>query len=151
SGSAATRRLTLQVNEYREEHYRRVAWADDRFSTQIPGWKSDRGMVYVKFGPPDEKEEHPAEENTFAYERWRYRFIEGAGSDVVIEFVDRNADGSFRMTWDPDEKNVAFIRPQGLTLYDQLGAMDRAVAVQQPSRENMFERMRRFVEIRPRP
>ena len=47
-----------EENEFKEEHYRRIAWANDRFASGIPGWKTDRGMIYIKFGPPDENDSH---------------------------------------------------------------------------------------------
>ena len=101
-----------QENQLREEHYRRIAWANDRFSYgRVAGWKSDRGMNYIKFGPPDEKEEH-SEANPRT-ERWRYRLIEGVGNDVVIQFVDATGDGEFRMTTDPNPRTVMLERPDG--------------------------------------
>lgn len=89
-----------QENQLREEHYRRIAWANDRFGyAGVPGWKSDRGMNYIKFGPPDEKEEHA--NDTPRTERWRYRSLQGVGSNVVIEFKDIDGSGRFGMTSDP--------------------------------------------------
>lgn len=77
------------ANELKEEYYRRIAWANDRFASAIPGWKTDRGMFYVTFGPPDEREEHPAEAGRSSTEKWHYRVIEGMGSNVTFEFVDQ--------------------------------------------------------------
>jgi GWxTD domain-containing protein len=124
-------------NEYREEHYRRIAYANQNFGVAngIPGWKTDRGMIYIKFGPPDEREEHraggsyqrPIEEGggqttTFPFEKWRYRYIEGMGSNVSIEFVDTTLTGEFHMTMDPAEKDALLYVPgAGLTLYEQNG------------------------------
>ena len=47
-------------NEYREEHYRRIAYANERYASGIPGWKTDRGRIYITFGPPAEIESHPS-------------------------------------------------------------------------------------------
>src|SRR6201982_2532385 len=90
-----------EENEYREEHYRRIAYANERFASGIPGWKTDRGRIYIQYGPADEVESHPSggtyerpyEEgggttSTYPFEKWRYRYIEGIGNDVNIEFVD---------------------------------------------------------------
>ena len=124
-----------EENEYREEHYRRIAYANERFASGIPGWKTDRGMIYIKFGPADEVEEHPTggtydrpiEEGggtttTFPFEKWRYRYLEGVGTDVNIEFVDTTMTGEYRMTMDPSEKDALTNVPgAGLTLYEQLG------------------------------
>ena len=125
-------------NEFREEHYGRVAFANERYASGIPGWKSDRGRIYIKFGPPDDVDSHaggsyqrPIEEgggqtSAFPFERWRYRFIEGAGSDVVIEFVDPTMTGEFRLTMDPSEKDALLYVPgTGLTLYEQMGLANK--------------------------
>jgi GWxTD domain-containing protein len=111
------------VNELREEHYRRIAWANDRFASDaLPGWKTDRGMVYIKFGAPDEREEHPVER----YEVWRYRYLEGVGRDIIIEFVDRSGTNEYRMTWDPAEKDALLRVPGGgLSIYERLGLRPR--------------------------
>jgi GWxTD domain-containing protein len=124
-----------EENEYREEHYRRIAYANETFASGVPGWKTDRGMIYIKFGPPDEREEHasggfyerPIEEgggetSTFPFEKWRYRYIEGMGNDINIEFVDTTMTGEFHMTSDPSEKDALLYVPgAGLTLYEQMG------------------------------
>src|SRR5580704_2866358 len=77
-----------EENEYREEHYRRIAYANDNFASGIPGWKSDRGMIYIKYGAPDERDQHNGgtEErditegggttSMYPYEKWRYRYID---------------------------------------------------------------------------
>ena len=46
-------------NEFKEEHYRRIAYANERFASGIPGWRTDRGRIYIIWGPPDEIEAHP--------------------------------------------------------------------------------------------
>jgi len=97
-------------NEFKEEHYRRIAYANERFAAKIPGWKTDRGRIYITYGPPDEIESHPSGEpasgdvsrKTYPYEQWLYRYMEGIGKNVVVEFVDRNRTGDYRMTEDPN-------------------------------------------------
>jgi GWxTD domain-containing protein len=122
-------------NEFKEEHYRRIAYANERYASGIPGWKTDRGRIYITFGPPDENESHPSggsyerpiEEgggttSTFPFEKWRYRYIEGIGSDINIEFVDPTMTGEYRMTMDPSEKDALLMVPNaGLTLMEQMG------------------------------
>jgi len=122
-------------NEFKEEHYRRIAYANERYASGIPGWKTDRGRIYITFGPPDENESHPSggsyerpiEEgggttSTFPFEKWRYRYIEGIGSDINIEFVDTTMTGEYRMTMDPSEKDALLMVPNaGLTLMEQMG------------------------------
>jgi GWxTD domain-containing protein len=110
------------LNEYRDEHYSRIAYANTHFGTTLtsppfPGWKTDRGRIYIMYGKPDELESHPSGGqydrpvtqgggtiSTFPFEVWRYRYIEGIGNNVLIEFVDSNANGEFRQTIDPSAK-----------------------------------------------
>ena len=107
-------------NEFKEEHYRRIAYANDRFASQLPGWKTDRGRIYITFGPPDELESHPSGvQGSNPYEIWRYRWIEGIGTNVQIEFVDTSMTGEYRMTTDPTEKDALLAAPgAGPTLLD---------------------------------
>src|SRR5215467_9226255 len=87
-------------NEFKEEHYRRIAYANIHFASAIAGWKTDRGRIYITYGPPDEKESHPNGNKTspVPFEQWLYHFIDGVGTNVVIEFVDPNNTGEYRMT-----------------------------------------------------
>jgi GWxTD domain-containing protein len=126
-------------NEYKEEHYRRIAYANEHYASGIPGWKTDRGRIYITFGPPDEIEGHPSggtyerppEEgggttSTFPFETWRYRYIEDIGNDIIIEFVDPTMSGEYRMTMDPSEKDALLYVPgAGLTMMEQLGLSDK--------------------------
>jgi len=112
-------------NEVRDEHYRRIAYANDRFhNPKVPGWKTDRGRIYIEYGPPDEIDSHPsggtytrppeqggAQTVTYPFEQWRYRFIEGIGNNVILEFVDKEKTGEYRLTMDPSEKEVPPSRP----------------------------------------
>jgi GWxTD domain-containing protein len=83
-------------NEFKEEHYRRIAYSNENYADDtLPGWKTDRGRVYIVYGPPDEKESHPSA--TPPSEQWLYHYIEGVGRNVIVEFTgDR-----MRMTVDP--------------------------------------------------
>ncbi len=94
-------------NPFKEEHYRRIAYANGRFTSRsgVPGWKTDRGRIYITFGPPDEIDAHPSGNGTttLPFEDWRYRFIEGIGNEVSMEFVDASRTGEYRMTMDPAE------------------------------------------------
>jgi GWxTD domain-containing protein len=101
-------------NSYRYEHYRRLAYANARFGSQssIPGWKNDRGRIYITFGPPDEIDSHPAHPNEIAYDDWRYRWIEGIGTDVMIRFADTGGNGEYHMTKDPNPQNsIRVVKP----------------------------------------
>src|SRR5437899_7794384 len=88
-------------NEYKEEHYRRIQYANEHFAAGMPGWKTDRGRIYIMYGKADSIDSHPmggpyqrsAEEGggstqTFPFEIWRYRYLDGVGQEIEIEFVD---------------------------------------------------------------
>jgi len=129
-----------EENEYKEEHYRRIAYANEHYAAGIPGWKSDRGRIYIMYGPPDENESHPSggtyerpmeegggETSTFPFEDWRYRYLEGIGQEVIIEFVDTCMCGDYHMTMDRSEKDALLETPNaGLTLYEQMGMSSKA-------------------------
>ena len=128
-----------EENEYREEHYRRIAYANDRYASGIPGWKTDRGRIYIEYGPPDEIESHPSggtyerpyEEgggstSTYPFEQWRYRYIDGIGTNIILEFVDTTMSGEYRLTMDPSEKDALLYVPgAGLTMAEQMGMSDK--------------------------
>jgi GWxTD domain-containing protein len=164
-------------NEFKEEHYRRIAYANDRFASGIPGWKADRGRIYITFGPPDEIESHPSggtyqrefdegggQTSTFPFEKWRYRYIEGIGSDIIIEFVDPTMTGEYRMTMDPNEKDALLMVPNaGLTLMEQMGMSSKADRIAnrygdnnnqgfgQSRRMNEFERLEQYTKLQKPP
>ena len=84
-------------NEFKNEHYRRIAYANLHFSSRIPGWKTDRGRIYTSFGAPDEIGAHPSGQ-PFPTESWVYRFIEGLGANVILEFTDWDNSGEYRLS-----------------------------------------------------
>ena len=94
-------------NEFREEHYRRIGFAMERFrSANHVGWKTDRGRIYIRYGPPDEMESHPAGRGGGPpSEQWLYKTIEGIGERVIVEFEDVNRDGEYPQTRDPNSRN----------------------------------------------
>ena len=122
-------------NTYKEEHYRRIAYANEHYASGIPGWKSDRGRIYIMYGAPDEIQTHPTggtyerpfsegggETETYAFEDWRYRYLEGIGEDVNLEFVDPTGTGEYRLSMDPSEKDAMLYVPgAGLTLSEEMG------------------------------
>jgi len=129
-----------EENEYKEEHYQRIAYANEHFAAGVPGWKTDRGRIYIVFGKPDEIESHPSggtyerpmeegggETSTFPFEDWRYRYIEGIGQEVIVEFVDTCMCGEYHMTLDRSEKDALLMTPNaGLTLWEQMGMANKA-------------------------
>src|SRR6185369_5743334 len=122
-------------NEYREEYYERIAYANEHFASGIPGWKTDRGRIYIVYGKPDEIESHPSggayqresyegggSTSTYPFERWFYRYIAGVGSGIEIEFVDPTGSGEYRVARNPDEKDALLHVPgAGLTLAEEMG------------------------------
>ncbi len=122
-------------NPYKDEHYRRIAYANEHFAAGIPGWKTDRGRMYIMYGPADEITSHPAggtydrpidegggTTSTFPFEDWRYRYLEGVGQNIIIEFVDTCMCGDYHMTMDRSEKDALLYTPNaGLTFYEQMG------------------------------
>jgi len=129
-----------EENEFKEEHYRRIEYANEHFPAGIPGWKTDRGRIYIMYGPADEIDAHPSggsyerpieegggETSTFPFEDWRYRYIEGIGQEVMIEFVDTCMCGDYHMTIDRGEKDALLHTPNGgATLYEQMGMASKA-------------------------
>jgi GWxTD domain-containing protein len=126
-------------NAYKEEHYRRIAYANEHFAAGIPGWKTDRGRIYIMWGAPDQIESHPSggtyerpmeegggETSTFPFEDWRYRYLEGVGQEVHLEFVDNCMCGDYHLTSNPNEKDALLNTPGGgATLYEQMGLSSR--------------------------
>lgn len=127
-------------NEFKEEYYERIAYANEHFASGIPGWKSDRGRIWIMYGKPDERETHPMGGNyerpsyegggsttTYPFEVWFYRYLPGVGSGVEIEFVDPTGSGEYRIARNPNEKDALLMVPGGgLTLSEQLGLSDKA-------------------------
>jgi GWxTD domain-containing protein len=162
-------------NETKEEHYRRIAYANERFASGIAGWRTDRGRIYIMWGPPDEIETHPTggtyhrpwEEgggntSTYPFEKWRYRYLEGIGNDVNLEFVDRSGSSEYRLTMDPSEKDALQNAPgTGLTELEAMGMASKGDRVNnaygtntmagQTMRNNQFERLELYAKIQRPP
>jgi GWxTD domain-containing protein len=159
-------------NEFRDTHYERIAYANEHYASGIPGWKTDRGRIYIMYGKPDEIESHPSggtydrpiEEgggttSTFPFEIWRYRYIEGIGNEVLLEFVDPSMSGEYRMTIDPSEKDALLHVPgAGLTWAEQFYGIDKAerlnrdgASIGNPlgntSRTNPFDKLQLMADI----
>ena len=127
-------------NEFREEHYRRIAYANEHFAAGKPGWKTDRGHIYIAYGPPDSIESHPSggsyqrpmdegggETSTFPFEVWHYRYLEGIGENVDIEFVDTCMCGDYHFTIDRSEKDaLPHVPGAGLTQWEEMGQAKKA-------------------------
>jgi GWxTD domain-containing protein len=167
-----------EENEFKEEHYRRIAYANDHYASGIPGWKTDRGMIYIKYGPPDEIDAHPSggsyerpieegggETSTYPFEDWRYRYIEGVGTNIIIEFVDTTMSGEYHISLDPEEKDALLYVPgAGLTLSEQMGMADKTQRFERtdgthlgtgnqplPESMNEFTRLEQFAKLQAPP
>jgi GWxTD domain-containing protein len=165
-------------NEYKEEYYQRIEYANERFASGIPGWKTDRGRIYIMFGKPDQIESHPAggpyerpsyegggNTSTYPFEVWWYRYIEGIGSDIEIEFVDPSGSGEYRIARSPDEKDALLYVPNaGLTLAESLGLSSKADRVGVPgygygggrlfgtrAKDQPFERLQLLADLQKAP
>jgi GWxTD domain-containing protein len=127
-------------NEFKEEYYERIAYANEHFASGIPGWRSDRGRIWIMYGKPDERETHPSggsydrpategggSTTTYPFETWFYRYLPGVGSGVEIEFVDPTGTGEYRIARNPNEKDAMLNVPgAGLTLSEELGLSSKA-------------------------
>jgi GWxTD domain-containing protein len=167
-----------EENEYKEEHYRRIAYSNEHFAAGIPGWKTDRGHMYIVYGPPDEIDSHPSggsyerpmeegggETSTYPFEQWRYRYIEGIGQEVIIEFVDTCMCNDYHMSLDRSEKDALKYTPNaGLTLYEQMGMSSKTNRFTNPGLEQLgagpfnqdlqtkeFDRLSQFAKLQAPP
>jgi GWxTD domain-containing protein len=167
-----------EENEFKEEHYQRIAYANEHYAAGVPGWRTDRGRIYIVFGKADEVESHPSggsyqrpmeegggETSTFPFEQWRYRYIEGIGQEVIIEFVDTCMCGEYHMTMDRSEKDALLMTPNaGLTMWEQMGMSNKAARFtggglerlgQGPNSQDLqtkqFDRLEQFAKLQQAP
>ena len=132
-----------EENEYKEEHYRRIAYANDHFASGVQGWRTDRGRMYITWGPADEIESHPSggsynreasegggTTSTYPFERWRWRHIDGIGDNIILEFVDTCQCNEYHLSIDPNEKDALLHTPNaGPTQREEMGQADRTKRV----------------------
>ena len=168
----------LPENDFKEEHYRRIAYANEHYASGIPGWKTDRGRTYIIWGPADEVDSHPTggtydrpmdegggSTTTYPWETWRYRYLEGIGENVIIEFVDPTGSGEYHMTMDPSEKDaLTHVPGAGLSLMESMGLASKAGRFTrsdgtnlpttlggQPASMNEFNRLEQFAKVQQAP
>jgi GWxTD domain-containing protein len=165
-----------EENEYKEEHYRRIAYANEHFAAGVPGWRTDRGRIYIMYGKPDNIESHPmggpyerpAEEGggsteTYPFEVWTYHYLEGIGQEVSIEFVDSCQCGEYHMSNDRSEKDaLKYIPNAGLTQMEAMGMANKADRFRNPEQlgsgpfnQNLqtkqFDRLEQFAKLNRAP
>ncbi|HKF25105.1 MAG TPA: GWxTD domain-containing protein [Candidatus Acidoferrum sp.] len=168
----------LPDNDFKEEHYRRIAYANEHYASGIPGWKSDRGRIYIIWGPADEVDSHPTggtydrpmEEgggstSTYPWETWRYRYMEGLGNNIILEFVDPSSTGEYHLTMDPSEKDALLHVPgAGLSLMESMGMASKADRFTrsdgtnlpttmggEPASMNEFTRLEQYAKVQQAP
>jgi GWxTD domain-containing protein len=169
----------LPENDFKEEHYRRIAYANEHYASGIPGWKTDRGRMYIMWGPADEVESHPTggtydrpmEEgggstSTYPWETWRWRYLEGIGENIILEFVDPSGSGEYHLTMDPSEKDALLHVPgAGLSLMESMGMASKtdrftrsdgtnlptAMGGGQPASMNEFNRLELYAKVNKPP
>jgi len=168
----------LPDNDFKEEHYRRIAYANEHYASGIPGWRTDRGRIYIIWGPADEVDSHPTggtydrpmEEgggstSTYPWEKWRYRYLEGLGNNVELEFVDPSGSGEYHLTMDPSEKDALLHVPgAGLSLMESMGMASKADRFTrsdgtnmpttlggQPASMNEFNRLELYAKVQQAP
>ena len=143
-----------EENEYREEYYERIAYTNEHFTSGIPGWKTDRGRVYIAHGKPDSVESHPSggaydrpsyegggSTTTYPFEVWFYRHLDGIGDGLEIEFVDPTGTGEYRLARDASEKDaLKYVPGAGLTTAESLGLGDKADRVSGIGNNNRYQR-----------
>ncbi len=79
-------------NEIFNEYYRRIEYADEHFSHYVEGWKTDRGMVFILLGAPDNVDRHPFDLDSKPYEIWEYYNL-----NQSFTFVDETGFGDYRL------------------------------------------------------
>ena len=166
------------LNAFKEEHYRRLAYVDEHFASGIPGRKTDRGRIYIIWGPPDEIDSHPTggtydrpmsqgggSTPTYPWELWRYRHLEGIGENIELEFVDPSGSGEYHLALDPCEKDAAAHVPgMGASLSEMTGQSTKAGRFSNgngttcpmplggvPASENEFERLNVYFQVQHAP
>jgi GWxTD domain-containing protein len=145
-----------EENEFRDEYYERIAYANEHYSSGVPGWKTDRGRIYIRWGKPDEIDAHSSGGNynrpsyegggsitTYPFETWFYRHLEGVGDGIEVEFVDPTGTGEYRIARDPNEKNV---QTAGLG-----ASSDSANGAYQREQDSQFRRQEILVGIESPP
>jgi GWxTD domain-containing protein len=128
-----------EENEFKEQFYERVAYANEHFSSGKPGRLTDRGRIYIKFGKPDSIESRPAggsyerpswegngSTTTYPFEKWFYRYLPNVRSGVELEFVDPTGSGEYRLARNFEEKDALIHTGGGPTFAEMAGVETRA-------------------------
>ncbi len=165
-------------NTYKEDYYERIAYANEHFTSGIPGWKTDRGRIYLIWGPPDDKESNPSggpyerpasegggETTTYPFEDWTYHYLPGLGENITIEFVDPTGSGEYHLTMDPSEKDaLTYVPGAGLTELESMGLASKTQRFEntdgthmaqglgmEPENYDEFSRLEQYAKVQQAP
>jgi len=162
-------------NEFKEEHYRRIAYSNENFHSGQNGWRTDRGRIYIVFGPPTSIERHPTGvthlrplkegggiTTTYPFEKWYYNHLENIGSGIEVEFVDKTGTGEYRIALRDTEKDALLTTGGGKTLFESMGLESRtgrirSAALMRPAGlrgdsfgglgDNPFLRLEKYIQL----
>jgi GWxTD domain-containing protein len=110
-------------DDFQGEHYRRIILANEKFGIDIPGWQTDRGRIYILYGPPDEMESHlstnlswtPPEgvlaSTKCSWENWHYSYLQGIQENIDLQFVDVTGSGDYRLRMPPEYRDALIFEP----------------------------------------
>jgi TonB family protein len=101
------------ADTFRQEHYARIAYSNENFASDKPGWRSDRGHIYIVYGKPQSIDSHRSGggPSGYPYEVWHYPYIPGIGDNVDLNFVDTCACGQYNLTVDQPDQGPAAANP----------------------------------------
>ena len=108
------------LNEFREEHYRRMRYVKVNYFEGEAGWRTDRGRIYIMFGPPDFLETNPGGARGFLFgasaptaefpsEVWTYRHLPGVKTRlgrIEFMFINYYNSGAYQLSLDPAISNA---------------------------------------------
>lgn len=122
-----SRRADVSVGgeqDFKAKYYGRIAYANQHFAGDMPGWQTDRGRIFILYGRPDSIDSHPSATSTSKpYEVWHYRVIQEAATvamtepvldkpeplmkkDVDFRFVDTCSCGSYKLLESLEKQDV---------------------------------------------
>src|SRR6266566_3774865 len=110
------------VNEFQVDFYSRIKEANRRFreggAAEIPGWRTDRGRIFIKYGPPQEVMQRPQAGNTLPYEVWKYT----RNRALKYVFLDQTQFGNYALIWTDDRREPS--RPNWQSLLGPEAVLD---------------------------
>lgn len=111
------------LSEAKDEHYKRMDFADGHFrENEQRGSLTERGRVWIMYGPPQRREVHPRARNrVFSWEAWHYDRLPDIGENIDLEFTDRANRGEYRLSLSPEQRErLLTLRQCGETMVYRL-------------------------------